>query len=258
MSDVRARDRTAAIRLPTMGSWGRVPVVLAAGVVLAGCTAQSTAETDRQADTLSVAISWPRQYSAEGYARAALATRLGRSPGFSVLEVTEFDPADLSGQTAHLVIRIHEDGAQGMVDDIEPLTVCYAMDFNYYGVMDTPKEVGCPEGAQPITYPSPPAWADAAAFEAAFAAVLERLPDAPSERRVENALYGAWLLKAAELVDDVTTNLGPDDPRPAVRVRGADVAVAITAGPECLLGSRVGGVVRTQRPPVADCVPTFG
>ncbi|MFI7674313.1 hypothetical protein [Actinophytocola sp. NPDC049390] len=38
-------------------------------------------------------------------------------------------------------------------------------------------------------------------------------------------------------------------------VRGDDVSVAIVAGTECLLGTRIGGVVRTSRPPVAECVP---
>jgi hypothetical protein len=239
-----------------MAFWGRTAVVVATALVLAGCThTPGTAEMDRQADTLAVAISWPRQYSAEGFARAALATPLGKSSGFSLLEATELDAADLDDPIAHLVIRIHSDGGEVMVGRVEPLTVCYGMDFNRYGIIDTPRQVGCPENARPITYPPSADWADPAAFETAFADVLARLPAEPSAQRVENALYGSGLLEAEEMVDDTHTNLGPDDPRPAVRMRGGDVFVAITAGPECLLGSRVGGVVTTSRPTGADCVP---
>ncbi len=88
--------------------------------------------------------------------------------------------------------------------------------------------------------------------------MLIGLPAEPSEERVRNALYGS-LLEPAELVDDEHTNLGPEDPRPTVRVRDTDVAVAITAGSECLLASRVRGNVTVWRPPppVADCAPSF-
>jgi hypothetical protein len=239
-----------------MGSWGLVPVFVAAGLVLGGCTkAQSVGEVDRRVEAMAVDIGWPRQYSAEGFARAALATPMGKGSGFTVLEVTDLDAAALDDPIAHLVIRVHSDGGQTMWGEIEPLTVCYALDFNRYGIIDHPSQVGCPEGARPITYPPAVAWADAAAFEAALADLLSRLPAAPSAQRVENALYGSGLLKAEEMVDDINTNLGPDDPRPAVRVQGGDVFVAITAGPECLLGSRQGGKVTTSRPPVAECVP---
>ena len=240
-----------------MGSWGLVPVLVVAGLVLGGCTkAQSVAEVDRRVEALAVDIGWPRQYSAEGFARAALATPMGEGGGFSVLEVTDLDAADLDDPIAHLVIRVHSEGGQLMWGgEIEPLTVCYSLDFNRYGIIDHPRQAGCPEDARPISYPQAVAWADTAAFEAALADLLSRLPAAPSAQRVKNALYGSGLLKAEEMVDDVNTNLGPDDPRPAVRVQGDDVFVAITAGSECLLGSRQGGKVTTSRPPVAECAP---
>jgi hypothetical protein len=238
-----------------MTSWGRVLALLAAGLVLTGCAGEGTAETGREAETLAEAISRPPQHSAEGYARAALATR-GQSRGFSVLEVTELDAAEPTDPSAYLVIRIHHDGFHGMWSYTEPVTACYSMSFNHDGIVVPPTWTACPEDARPITYPPAPAWADSAAFEAAFASVLARLPATPSETRVRNALYGAWLLKVEELVDDTNTNLGPDDPRAAVQVRGDDVAVAITAGSECLLGSRVAGTVRTARP-TGKCVPTF-
>lgn len=243
-----------------MAFWGKVAAMVVAGLVLSGCARAGTSETYREAETLATAIGWPRQYSAEGFARAALATPLGQSSSFSLLEVTDFDVVDPSDRMAYLVIRLHEDGYQGKFSETDPVTVCYGMSFDYYGIMGSPSEVGCPEGARPITYPPAPEWADAAAFEAAFAAVLDGLPDAPSEARVRNALYGAWLLEAGVLISDTESSLEPNDPRPVVKVRGDDVAVAIVAGPECLLGARVRGVVTTNRPapPVAGCVPSFG
>ncbi len=242
-----------------MSRSGWVAVMVVAASLLAGCAGEGTDETDRQAETLATAISWPRQYSADGFARAALATPLGQSNSFSVLEVTDLDAAQLTDPDAHLVIRIHHDAYDGPWGHVDPLTVCYGMDFNYYGIIDTPEQVGCPDHARPITYPPPPKWKDKAAFASALNSLMADLPPAPSVQRVTNALYGAWLLEPAHLVDDETTNLGPSDPRPTVRVRGDDVAVAITAGPECLLASRVRGTVtvRRPRPPVADCAPTL-
>lgn len=241
-----------------MSWWGRVSVVLAVSLLAAGCGA-GTDETDRQVETLATAISWPRQRSAEGFARAALATQLGQqSDSFSVLEATDFDVADLSERNAYLVVRIHDDGSDVGWKEIDPVTVCYGLDFNYYGIIDTPEEVDCPEDARPITYEPAPAWTDAAAFEAALEALLIGLPGEPSRERVLNGLYGS-LLEPSELVDDQQTNLGPSDPRPEVRVRDDDVAVAITAGEECLLAARVHGNVTVWRPPppVVKCAPSF-
>jgi hypothetical protein len=237
-----------------MGSWGW-GLTVAAGLVLTGCSsAQSVAEVDRRVEAMAVDIGFPRQYSAEGFARAALASPEGKGGGFSVLEATDLDAADLDDPIAHLVIRVHSEGGQIMWGTVEPLTVCYAMDFNRYGIIGNPLRHTCPEDARPITYPPSAEWADAAAFEAALADLLTALPAAPSEQRVKNVLYGSGLLKAEEMIDDVNTNLDPDDPRPAVRVDGDDVFVAITAGPDCLLASRVGGRVTMSRPPVAECV----
>lgn len=243
-----------------MRFWGRVAALAAAGLVLAGCARPGAAEMDKQAETLATAISWPRQYSGEGFARAALATPLGQGSSFSILEVTDFDVVDPAEPMAYLVIRLHRDGVDGKGGRTDPLTRCYGLSFNQYGIIGAPETLGCPENADPITYPPAPAWADPAAFDAAFAAVLDGLPAAPSRKRVENALYGAWLLEAAVLVSDTEWSIGPNDPRPVVAVRGDDVAVAIVAGPECLLGARVRGAVTTSRPapPVAECVPSFG
>jgi hypothetical protein len=179
---------------------------------------------------------------------------LGQRSEFSLLEVADLDPREPTDPLAHLVIRLHHDASGEMWS--EPLTVCYGMDFNYYGVIGTPEAVDCPDDARPITFAHAPEWADTIAFESALKSLMADLPAAPSEDRVENALYGAWLLEPEQLVDDHTT-LDPSDPRPTVQVRGDDVAIAIKAGPECLLASRVRGTVTVRRPPppVAKCNP---
>lgn len=241
-----------------MSRWGRVAVLLVAGSLLAGCAREGTDETDRQAETLANAISYPRQYSAEGFARAALATPLGQSEGFTLLEATDFDAAETGDRLARLVIRIHKPGTDSGWNATEPVTVCYGMDFSYYGIIGAPAEVDCPADAHAITYSPAPAWAEKAEYEKALKSLLRGLPGSLSEDQVRNRLYGAYLLEPAELVDD-HSSLDPQDPRPFVEVRGADLALAIQAGKECLLAKRVRGEVTVRRPPppVGRCAPSF-
>jgi hypothetical protein len=63
----------------------------------AGCSAAppGNAETDRIAEVVSRAISYPRQESAAGYARAALATSAGRAGTLRLVAIEELscDPA---------------------------------------------------------------------------------------------------------------------------------------------------------------------
>jgi hypothetical protein len=68
--------------------------VLALAAVVAGCSRPPrSAETDRIATVVADAISYPRQSSAAGFARAALATRAGRSGRLRLVAMEEL-PAD--------------------------------------------------------------------------------------------------------------------------------------------------------------------
>ena len=66
--------------------------------VAAGCSgalAPGNAETDRIAKVVSDAISYPRQDSAAGYARAALATRAGQAGRLRVVAIEELRADEL-------------------------------------------------------------------------------------------------------------------------------------------------------------------
>ena len=68
--------------------------VLALAAVVAGCSRPPrSAETDRIATVVADAISYPRQSSAAGFARAALATRAGQDGRLRVVATEEL-PAD--------------------------------------------------------------------------------------------------------------------------------------------------------------------
>jgi hypothetical protein len=236
---------------------GRVAVGAVVGGLLASCgtftEAAGTRETDRQAKTLADAISYPRQESAAGFARAALATNLGRNPGFSVLEARELEAKELTDPLAHLVIRIHQEAGSGPYD--KPLTACYSMDFNYYGIIDEPSRVNCPDDSTPITPPAVPRKEIPPGYDAALQSILAALPANPSQPEVMEALHKG--LPAPPV--DPQTQLAGAAPQVDAAVNGANVGVSarsIEAGHvDCLLGSRVNGEVLVWRPPGVTVQP---
>ncbi|HET9139064.1 hypothetical protein [Actinophytocola sp.] len=233
-----------------MGMSGVVGAVVlgSVGVLLAGC-APGNAETDRQADTLGVAIGYPRQSSAMGFARAALATTLGRSENFSVLEAKDFDATGPQDPKARLVIRIHQPGGQSRFGYRDPVNACYELTFNYYGMIGKPDRINCPAGAVAITPPPQPRHEIPRGHDAALHAVLSVLPANPTETEVRAALDRG--LPAPPV--DPETNLAGIPPDVLSMVRGGDVGVAVrvirSGDVQCLFGSRVGGDVLVWYPP---------
>jgi hypothetical protein len=122
----------------------------AVALMLAGCTSPEVAGVDREVQTLAEAISWPRQQSAAGFARAALQTPLGMSQGFAVLEAQDLSAPTLTDPMAHLTIRIYAPATGGWGEDV---TACYSMAFNYYGIVGVPERIRCPTDATPIIPP---------------------------------------------------------------------------------------------------------
>jgi hypothetical protein len=230
----------------------RAGPVLCCGALMAGCAASpaGTRETDRQAETLAVAISWPRQSSAAGFARAALATTLGRSPHFSVLEVRDRDASKPEDPKAHLVIRIYQPGSEEGFASVDPVTACYSMDFNYYGIIGEPDRITCPDNAVAITPPPVPRRDIPAEHDAALQSILAAQPANPTEAEVMSALQRG--LPAPPV--DPNTNLAGVPPQVAAKVSGGDIGVSLRAvddsgSVQCLFGSRVKGDVRVWRPP---------
>lgn len=125
--------------------------LLAASVLLTGCSLSGhagNAQTDRQADTLASAISYPVQSSAQGWADAARWTSLGQSERFAVLEVRDMPSSARLEPSAEIVILIHQPRSEAGLIVTEAVTACYQIVFNAYGAMGTSR-TGCPEDARP-------------------------------------------------------------------------------------------------------------
>jgi hypothetical protein len=222
--------------------------LVVACLLLTSCAAPGDEETDRQATVLADAIGYPRQSSAAGLARAALATPLGKSPSFSLIEATDLPGGTPSEPMAHLVFRIHREGGQTGWKKIEPLTACYGASFDYYGVIGAPERISCPVDAVAITPPPVPRREIPVGYDSVLKSTLAALPLSLSSADVLTAL-GRDL--PAPPVDPSTGLVGVV-PAVEAAVTGVDVAVAvhIKDGDEidCLFGTRVGGVVEAWSP----------
>jgi len=226
-------------------------VVLLTVPALAACTEGSrslrAAETDRVARIVADAISFPRQSSAEGFARAALDTRAARDGRLAVVEATDLHPTirtvqDRLQPIAHLVFRVHLPAGSDGWHEWPEVTTCYAADFSQYGIVATPRRVSCPD-AGPLVVPPP---APTAVVPQGTAAVLRRVirASAPSPDQ-------------ARLRDDVRDGLGPLvaaahglEPDITVVVDGADLGIGVDAGAEgCVLARRVSGRIEVWHPP---------
>ncbi|WP_143229651.1 hypothetical protein [Actinophytocola xanthii] len=224
---------------------GCAALVLVSCGFLSGGVSAGNEETDRQSETLAVAIGYPRQEDALGFARAALGTTLGRSGGFSVLEATDLDRRDVEDPMARLVWRIHRPASDSKWGQTPEINACYEVEFNYYGASSGPTRIPCPENATAITPPPVPRRDIPQEFAPALTAVLGALPATPSEADVRAALTAG--LPAPPV--DPETGLAGVPPQVFVRVRGADVGVALFArtgveSRDCMMGHRVNGVVK--------------
>jgi hypothetical protein len=205
------------------------------------------ASTDRQAQTVALAISYPRQVSAEGFVRATNAVTAGK--GIAVVQAEDLDAAEPEDPIARLVFSIYVPGSKDEFSTTEPFTACYEAQFNTWGVIGDPARVDCPVGATPIV-PTPLAPKPNVVIPEGFDATLEKLltglPAVLTAGDVRGRVTGAL---PAPVVDSVT---GLRDLAPTVEttVRGTDVGVSLWEGPGdgCLLGARVAGKVVVWRP----------
>lgn len=228
----------------------RVPLLLLLLAGLVGCARhEGNAETDRIAETVAVAISYPQQTSAEGFARAALATAAGQDGRLAVVGVEPMAAQDPLDPIARLVWRIHLPGTESGWVTSAPVTACYDVAFNRYGNVAEPARRRCPGGATPIV-PSPetpapqPRIPDDA--EAALEQLLRDLPPQPGQDRAAELLRQALPVTTAP-VALITL----------VEVRGADVGISLSEGPgqSCLLAARVSGRVLVWRPALVQVQP---
>lgn len=232
----------------------RFLAMVAALAAVSSCTSSAklgTAETDRQAQTLAEAISWPRQHSAAGFARAALATTLGRTPAFAVLEMKDLHAPTLTDPLAHLVIGIHHPATDEKSGRTDEVLACYRMRFNYHGIIGAPESIECPQNALPIIPPEYPSFAKPEVFDSRVRTVLAALPAEVDQQQVFDAL------KRADLIDSVSDpETEKRDPGIDITVSGPHVGVAyLGSDGACLLGSRTKVGIRVWRPQGHPCTP---
>lgn len=224
----------------------------AALLLLAGCQDDAADlpgndETDRIAQVVSDAISYPRQETAMDYARAAAETTAGQDGRLAVIDVEELDAGDRTEPFVRLTYRIHlEPQNAGWISD-EPVTACYVAELGFEGLADSPERVSCPQRARPV--PIPPRTPEPVAMVPdGFDRVVRRslsttgeMPDTELlRRRIRTALRGAT---------------GPPLPRVDVTADGSDVGLAVSGDDECLLGARVDGEVEVWSPAAVQLQP---
>lgn len=230
-----------------------VPLGLCGIALLSACAA-GNGETDRRARVIADAISYPRQTSAAGFARAALATPLAAGGDLVVLEAADVEAADPGGPSARLVVRIHEDGDDAWLFGTDPVDACYEMRFGHHGVVGEPSRVRCPENAVAITPPPVPRTEVPQSHDEALPRILAELPAEPTEADVDAALA---TLPAPPV--DPRTGLAGVPPEVDSTVEGLDVGVAVRARSgdrvHCLMGVRRNGEVVTWRPSYKRVAP---
>ncbi|MBO9520301.1 MAG: hypothetical protein J7518_02085 [Nocardioidaceae bacterium] len=208
-----------------------------AGLSLPG-SAPRADETDRIAETVATAVGYPRQSSADGFARAAQATAAARDGRLAVVESTALTARDALDPLARLVFRIHLAGTGDGFGEQPEVTYCYRAEFNRYGVVDEPVRVDCPPGATSVTPPPAPA---------------QRRVPAGADRVVARALEAGHV--EARVTTGVRRLTAAADLPPSVSVNAEGTAVAVSAPGTCLLGRRTGGKVEVWYVPPAMAQP---
>ena len=198
---------------------------------------------------MAAAISSPRQNSADGLVRAALATHAGKRSELVVVEATDVDADMIADPLARLVFRVHLAGAEKGFSASKPTTACYATQFNFYGVVGSPRRTRCPAAAiaiVPAALATQPRVAIPARFEGRLAKLLAELPPTPSGRDLTARIVRALPAPAV----DPHSGLRNLPPIVQTAVSGVDVGVSLgdPMSRRCLLSARVDGDVTVWRP----------
>lgn len=206
-------------------------------------------ETDRVARIVADAISYPRQDTAAGLARAANETAAARDGRLTVIELHELEAEDLEDPLARLVFRIHLDESQAGFVTTPEITTCYRAEFNRYGVIDSPDRIDCPPNSVPVSVPPAPAvpvvpvGADKVVHQALRRAAM---PPVIGQVRAD-VLRGL-----TPRVTDPTASMPPEI---VVSTDGDDVGLALVGDGDCVLGRRTAGSVEVWYPPSITVQP---
>lgn len=218
-------------------------------LALSSCAAPpGNAQTDQAAAEAARRISFPRQHSADALVRAAVGTS-GSQGGFSVVQAKDLDAHDLSDPLARLVFRVHQPGGLSGFVRSDPVTACYEVMFNWYGVKGSPRRIDCPSRVTAILpTPLPPTAGVVipTGFDATLRKLLTSLPTGLTGEQVEGRVISA--LPDPHI--DAVTGLQVLPPSVAAGLDGADVGVSVWEADDrhCLLGARIAGHVTVWRP----------
>lgn len=206
-------------------------------------------ETERVARIVADAISYPRQETAAGFARAANATTAARDGRLTVIELHELEAEDFEDPLARLVFRIHLDESQAGFSTSPGITTCYRVEFSRYGVIDSPDRVDCPPNSAPASVPPAPAVPDVPV--GADKVVHQALTRAATPPVVEQ-IRADILRGLTPLITDPTATLPPEV---GVSADGDDVGLALVGDGDCVLGRRIAGSVEVWYPPSVTVQP---
>lgn len=214
---------------------GLAAAVLVPFSALTACSTTDTTATDRQANIIGIAISYPRQSDANGLARAALTDWKGTPNTLSILEATDLHPASANEPAARLVIRIgvpphtstgFGDAARAAYD------VCYQLQYE----MPSSSQIGnavridCTAGAPAITPPpAPPVPHLPPDATERLTRILQTLPPHPTPAAVTRALREAFPSDTVTLDSEILGNqlaVAAGVPHP----NGADCALMLRTG----------------------------
>lgn len=220
-------------------------VVLASGCSISGTVGKPTDPRETEAlrivTVVSSAISWPRQDSADGYARAAQETRAGQDGRLRVIEASPRDNGgDLLKPIAHLVylIELSVDASEfgGSLAETPNNSFCFGQDYDVYGTSGEPQRLPCP--ADPTDVTPPPAPPEVVIGSGADAVVERVLRSDPTAEQAA-ARVRAVLVRMAAKSDPVTA-----PPAVEAKAEGQVLALAVRGAPgHCLLGRRTGSKV---------------
>jgi hypothetical protein len=211
-----------------------VGLLVAVLVCVTGCAGGGPApdrDADHVAQVVALAIDFPRQDDAVGYARAAADTRAARDGRLAVVGVS----------ASRLVLRVHFDAYE---DDtsftlrrhVPAVTTCYDVAVSVSGTGD-PVRRTCPAHAAPVHLPPPPP-----------VRVVPQGADAVVRAALRRRSGGAERVEAAVRSGLPAPARGTLAPEVRVAAQGSDVGVSVSGQDGCLLGSRVDGEVLVWRP----------
>lgn len=217
----------------------RALVILAAVLVLAGCVPPSPQARAARESVIELVNGLG---DIRGYDINAVAREIADDPGVTLLAIREQDAATRDDTLGTLTLLVPDRSGR------TPRGYCFEVQFNWYGyagVFDGDREptpVECPQDPQALVPPPDTSIHSVVvdnAREAAIAVLTAAAPDADAGTITDEI--------AARLIAPTGEYERAAPPR--VVVDGGDIGVAMGGADDCVLVSRVDGVVADLHPP---------